>query len=366
MKSLLQIAGSALLLSLAGSASAQSIESVTMTSDSQDIVFTLRADKPLAAPAVRTYEGAVRLRFPESDVASSIQEKGDGAAIKELDVRSGSHGTAVMKLELGDNTKLSDADVRVESRKHIAVVRIARDLLPPMREARAQPLAQPAAPAAAAASAAAAPVVPAAESKAGDAKKPLLLPTAKKPAKQLDSVLAQSTSSSPMPMLIAVSALLGLAYGAMRLLTNKKKSAGLLKPAAIDIVAQKRIGPRHQLLIVRAFGREHLLSIQGGTTTPIATSDELEESFAARPEPQLDLTMSQQRALPALEKKEEETQFGSELLRVALAQRLRDQGVKPANDARSSTAPKPPISKDEKALSTAVAGLVRLRREAQL
>lgn len=359
-------AGAALLLSIAGSASAQSVESVTMTSDSEDIVFTLRADKPLATPVVRTYEGAVRLRFPDSSAPESIQNKGDGKAIKEVDVRSGSHGTTVMKLELGDNTKLTEADVRVENRKHIAVVRIARDLLPPMREAQPEKPAAPVAPAVVVATALVAPV----EAKAVAQIKPLS-PTASRPKKQLNSALQQSSAGSPVPVLIAVSALLGLAYFVLRVLM-KNKAGALPKPAAIDIVAQKRIGPRHQLVIVRAFGREHLLSIQGGTTTPIATSDELIESFAPRAEPQVDLTMSQQRMLPAMNergnehKKEEETQFGSELLRVALAQRLKDQGVVTQTEARASTAPKQPASKDEKALSTAVAGLVRLRREAQL
>jgi flagellar biogenesis protein FliO len=368
MKKVVTIAGSLLLLSLAGSASAQSIEGVTMTSDSEDFVFTLRADKPLATPVVRTYSGSVRLRFPASNAPESIQVKGDGAAVKEVDVRSGSHDTAVMKVELGDDTKLTEADVRIENRKHIAVVRIARDLLPPMREARATPAEKPAAPVVAAAATAPAPVTQKAEIKP-ELKKPLLVD---KPKKQLDSALQQSTASSPVPLLLAISAVLGLAYFVMRVLL-KKNSAGLPKPAAIDIVAQKRIGPRHQLVIVRAFGREHLLSIQGGTTTPIATSDELDESFAQRAEPQLDLTVSQQRALPAAiaPKKEEETQFGSELLRVALAQRLKDQNAgRPKSDPAAAPSGegsgRPAGVKDEKALSTAVAGLVRLRREAQL
>jgi len=367
MKSLLNIAGSMLLLSFAGSASAQSIESVTMTSDPADIVFTLRADKPLPTPVVRTYEGSVRLRFAASDAPESIQSKGDGKAIKDVDVRSGSHGTAVMKLELGDNTRLTEADVRVENRKHIAVVRIARDLLPPMREAQPPVAEKPAA-------AVAAPVVAAAS--VAEIKAPVfeskraVPPAAQRTTKGLNSALQQGATSSPIPMLIAISAVLGLAYFVMRVLMKNKASAQP-KAAAIDIVAQKRIGPRHQLMIVRAFGREHLLSIQGGTTTPIATSDELDDSFAARAELQADLTMSQQRLLPAMserlvEKKEDDTQFGSELLRVALAQRLKDQGVVSKSESRSSTPAKAPGARDEKTLSTAVAGLVRLRREAQL
>jgi hypothetical protein len=131
-------------------------------------------------------------------------------------------------------------------------------------------------------------------------------------------------------------------------------------------------------VIVRAFGREHLLSIQGGTTTPIATSDEIDESFgdklaqAARIEPGAelvrDVAISQRVAEPRESKSE--GNLGGDMIRAALAQRLSatSKRVKAADaEADADAAPAPrSAKKEDKALSQAVAGLVRLRREAQL
>jgi flagellar biogenesis protein FliO len=280
-----------------------------------------------------------------------------------------------MRLEFGDNTKLRDDDVRIENRKTSVVVRIARDLLPPLREPKQAEVPKKAeTPVAAAAPVAAAPLKLEAPKVDAKSAAPLTLtkqPSAsdKKKAEPLASSMANG--SSPMPMLIAVSAILALAYAAMRFIMKKQTNAPR-NIAPIDIVAQKRIGPRHQLVIVRAFGREHLLSIQGGNTTPIATSDEIEDSFgdklaaASRIEPSTDLVKDvsiSARAADGARETKSEVGAGSDMIRAALAQRLTaaSKRVKAA-DADATPAPK----KEEKALSQAVAGLVRLRREAQL
>lgn len=375
------IAAGVLMFS-AGAAEAQSIEAVTMTSDPNDVVFTLRADKPLSTPSVRAYEGAVRVRFPDASAPNSMTNPGDGAAIKLIDVRSGSRGSAVMRLDLGDSTKLASEDVRIENRKTSVVVRIARDLLPPLREPKVAepkkaelPVAVPAkaitTPAVAAPTAVESPAAaPTAAEKPAVQASPLALANKPAPAsKQQPLAAAMASDSSPMPMLLAISAILGLAYVAMRVVM-KKQAATPRSAAPIEIVAQKRIGPRHQLLIVRAFGREHLLSVQGGTTTPIATSDELEDTFqdklalASRIEPASDLmkdvAITQRAVEPTRETKPELT-AGGDMIRAALAQRL-SAATKSARAADSANAK----TKEDKALSQAVAGLVRLRREAQL
>jgi flagellar biogenesis protein FliO len=373
---------SAALLGYASLAQAQGIEGLTMTSDPEDIVFTVRADEPLHTPSVQTYEGSVRVRFREMDTPEVIQVRGDGAAIKLADMRGGSHDSSVLRLDLGDATKLAIEDVRVEKRGHSVVVRIARDLLPPMAEPRthdgktaaplaAAPIAAPAAPVAkpAPAPAKAEALAKAEAPAAAPAAKPAVpAPLAKAKAKDvpLAKALANNGSSSPMPMLLAVSAILAIAYAALRLVMKKQKSAqGPRAAAPIDIVAQKRIGPRHQLVIVRAFGREHLLSIQGGTTTPIATSDELFEESAPVME-RTGLLADAPTAEPAHEqprvekKKEEEAVFGGELLRAALAQRLKEA------TAPRTREPAGRPTREDKTLSQAVAGLVRLRRDADL
>jgi flagellar biogenesis protein FliO len=382
MKLLKTIGVAAALLGSVGVVEAQGIEGLTMTSDPDDIVFTVRADESLHTPSVQTFEGSVRLRFREMDTPQSIQVRGDGKAIKLADVRGGSHDSSVLRLDLGDATKLATEDVRIEKRGHSVVVRIARDLLPPMAEPRGGEAEKPAA---------AAPVAPAPVAKAAPApmkveapapapakveapaaaKPAAVAPLAKVQPKEvpLAKAMANNDSSSPMPMLIAISAILAVAYGALRLVMKKQKAAqGTRATAPIDIVAQKRIGPRHQLVIVRAFGREHLLSIQGGTTTPIATSDEtfedaapvLERTGLLADAPRSELLADEP---PRVEKKkEEEAVFGGELLRAALAQRLKEAT---APRAAKEPAVRQP-TKDEKAMSQAVAGLVRLRRDAGL
>jgi hypothetical protein len=92
---------------------------------------------------------------------------------------------------------------------------------------------------------------------------------APKPAAKKDPKLTQGGEGSAIPVLLAVTALLGLCYGAIRLVMKKQ---GAVDIPAIDVIAQKRLGPRHQLVIVRAFERDYLLSIQGGQTTVVARS----------------------------------------------------------------------------------------------
>ena len=373
-----------LLVCVSSHVQAQAIESVTMTSDPNDVVFTVRADKALSMPSMRAYDGQIRVRFPSADAPQSIQVNGDGAAIKLIDVRGGSHDSAVMRLELGDGTKLGVDDVRVENRKHIMVLRIARDLLPPLREPRVEEPAKKLLPANNPVPAPA--LAPVSPEKKGAA--PLALSAAKsaspadvKKAEPLKNVMAGPSASSPMPMLLGISAILALAYGVMRLLTKKKLPGDKLR-APIDIVAQKRIGPRHQLVIVRAFGREHLLSIQGGNTTLIAASEEIEDTFgdklalvsqesALTPDPQMIQNVAiSQKSEPARESRVE-TLTGGDLIRSAIQQRLSSAASKKSASEEMITAARANAEaqgsrKEEKALSQAVAGLVRLRREAQL
>jgi flagellar biogenesis protein FliO len=383
MNSFKPLFAAALFSALSNSAHAQAIESVTMTSDPADVVFTVRADKPLDMPSVRTSEGQVRVRFPDVDAPQSIQVAGDGAAIKLVDVRGGSHDSVMMRLDLGGNTKLSPEQVRVENRKHTMVLRIARDALPPLREPRVvEPKQLPATteePKSAPLALPAPKEAPAAQpSETKQAPAPLALTSKKveaaKTDKKLDTMMAGPSANSPMPMLIGISAILALAYAVMRMLMTKKKGAEKTR-APIDIVAQKRIGPRHQLVIVRAFGKEHLLSIQGGNTTLIAANEEIEDTFGDKLalvsreeniEPQAamiqNVAISQKAELASRDTRTDlALAMGGDRIRSAIQQRLSS-----ATRAKTSEPEAMPKNKDEKALSQAVAGLVRLRREAQL
>jgi flagellar biogenesis protein FliO len=135
--------------------------------------------------------------------------------------------------------------------------------------------------------------------------------------------LASDQSSSPMPLLISITALLALAYGALRLFM-KKNNFNTDIPI-IDIVAQKRLGPRHQLVIVRAFDRDYLLSIQGGQTTVVARSSRSKKIAAAE---ELLSPVANKRTGPAPARdaehfEDDEVTFGGELFKTALEQRER-------------------------------------------
>jgi len=330
-------------------AEAKAVEDVLITSDAQDIVLTVVADEALHAPTVRTYSGSVRIRFYDAKDTPLLRLVGDGSAVRSVDVSEGSDKSAAVVVVLGDRTRLAPTDVRVERGGAKTVFRIARGLLPALREGSPMPSAQPAAakpinkpvaapvalPPAALPPAAVAPSAPP-SAVAAPAVAPVVAPTPpravalgvkKAPAKaepKSSLKLATDQSSSPMPLLISITALLALGYGALRLFM-KKNSLNTDIPI-IDIVAQKRLGPRHQLVIVRAFDRDYLLSIQGGQTTVVARSSRSTKSAAA--EELLSPVVSKRS--PSVrtrngerEFEDDEVTFGGELFKTALEQRER-------------------------------------------
>lgn len=363
---------------------ALSVDDVTLTSDASDVVITVRGDENLTAPSVNSYEGQLRVRFPAARVQHTVQVPGDGGAIANVELRAGSHETAVIQLSLGDDTKLAVSDLRLELKKNTVVMKIARDLLPPMKviKGEAAKTAPIAAPVAAKATAVAAPA----------AAKPTANPAATKTAaakpaaaakKPLSGALAPS--ESPVPALLALSAVLGLAYLALRMFMKKRPE--LKSTPTIEVIAQKRMGARHQLVVVRAFGQDHLLSIHGTTTTHIAASEAGSEHMAienaarhvaSQRESAVSEKQRESRASEARETREaptakaevpagEETVFGGELLKLAIAQRKRDNTITRMTERKPAPAPVPEADpkEEEKVLSQAVAGLVRLRREAR-
>ena len=365
-------------------ASARAVEDVTLSADPADIVLTVASDAALHAPTIRTYPGVVRIRFYDAHETPALRLVGDGGAVRSVDVGSGSDLSAALVLMLGDRTRLAPADVRVERDEHKVVIKIARGLLPAVREGSPMqtakqvlpkpvapvaavvkaPVAKPAAPpapqvasavptppAAVAATPAVAPV--AAAPAAAPVAAPVALtqaelppaepaPPAVKPApltalgvKKAPAAVAPkselklaSGSNSAMPVLLTISALLALAYGVMRLMMRKN---GVVQIPAIDIVAQKRLGARHQLVIVRAFERDYLLSIQGGQTTVVARStrkrpDGTEHRLDASEE-MLSPVVRRRAPAPLSRELEEddEVTFGGELFKSALDQRERQR-----------------------------------------
>ena len=338
-------------------ASAQTIQDVAFTSDPEDIIVTVRADHSLPRPSVRTAEGEVVVRYPETAGPASLKLEGDGEAVRQIDVRAGSNDTVSLRLALGDSRLINRHDVRIERRRRVCVIRVARDLLPQLADPSG---AQEHAPAPA-------PPEPMAEADPPKLANPVhevaaALPTADRPERFPVNTQSQE-SSSPVPVLLSITALLAIAYGVLQLLVKRKGPAAGVSP--IEVVAQKRLGPRHQLLIVRAFGREHLLSVQGGTTTPIATNEVFDGDELLKRAPieaaALERERTGRRSTPSSATLEEPS-FGGELLKLAIAQRAMESRLK----SPLPQAPQSQPAQEQDVDSQAVAGLVRLRKEAQL
>ncbi|MET0283828.1 MAG: flagellar biosynthetic protein FliO [Polyangiales bacterium] len=276
--------------------SAKAIEDVLLGSDAQDIIITVLADSTLNAPTIRTYSGSLRVRLYDTKDTPLMKLTGDGGAVKSVDVANGSDQTAAIVVNFTDRTRLNPTDVRVEREGGKVVLRIARGLLPALHENAPAPLAKPVTPPAAAPVAAKpveapkpapvakqepaptpapvakpepAPVAKQEPAPAPAKKTPLGQPAPKSSEAVKDLKLTQGGDSSAIPVLLGVSALLALCYGVLRLVMKEQTGENI---PAIDVIAQKRLGPRHQLVIVRAFDRDYLLSIQGGQTTVVARS----------------------------------------------------------------------------------------------
>lgn len=341
---------------------AKAVEDVRLDTDANDVVVTVVADEALAVPAVRTAPGSVRVRFYDAKDTRILRLSGDGGAVRAVDLTRGSDQTAALTINFGDRTKLAPADVRVESEGDTVTLRIARGLLPAVRQLPGAPLVPAQAKSAPAPVAAKAPVVQAPAAPAAstvtvrteEAKSPSAqaaqaapekgaLGTKPAAAKRAEPELKlEQKSSSPMPILIAVTALLGLAYGGMQLMIRKKKVAGTEIPA-IDVVAQRRIGPRHQLVIVRAFDRDYLLSIQGGQTTVVARSSRkrLEEAEALLTPTSHRRTNGDDLAARAFGDDDEPT-FGGELFKNVLEERERARSENTAASMRLERAYREP------------------------
>ncbi len=246
---------------------------VRMTDAAAEIVVISADD--LGQPRVRTERGEVEIWFPTVHDNSRISASGDGAAIYRARLRPGMGASAVLDIDVGGRRKVELSDVTIERQEGATVVRIARGALVGAIEA---PAAAPAvtetvaAPAPKAATPVATEVIPA--TRAAAPASTLGTKPSKASAKAKESTLA-SGGESKLPALIALTLVLGVILGGIKLW--QRKGNALLREPEIEVVAHKRLAPGLQLYIVRAFGQEHLLSVNGKTTERIATNETFDD-----------------------------------------------------------------------------------------
>lgn len=219
-----------------------------------------------------------------------------------------------------------------------------------------------------------------------------LLPTlavTKSAADDADTKLTSAPDGPGLSALLLVSLMLFGLYLALRWM---KQRTPTLPMSDIQVVAAKRLGNKHQLLLVRALGEDILLSVNGGQTTCISSTPS-PGGHAAQEDNAQGLSVlrklqnrlgkpSESSAFPedalpigdalkAVAKKPQKD-FGQELLRMAIA-----NGHRPASaDTPAPPTPKSPRRALASALknlrdqqqseseSDAVAGLMKLRQMA--
>lgn len=356
MKSLLTLLVALPLLLAATPAAAEVIDDLQITQDESGLNLDLATQDALAAPRVRTSAGMVRLWFPNVVNDPRLERRGDGGSIRWVKLWPGVGGSAALSIRLGDRRRLDPSDVDVSHTHEGVRVHIAAVLLPPRRQASAH-------------TQTADPV----DEDAPEQATPVVADSADTPPPEVEAAPAQpastpraaglgpqpSTGSGGFAVMLLITVLLGSVFGVVKLVARRRSTRS--RPE-IDVVSSKRLGPRHQLVVVRALGEDHLLSINRGETERLASvpspeqnavelpaSDEapadllgrLREGLGLRiPEP----TSEPEAPAPKLPL-DDGGRFGSQLMRAAAAARYGASAAKPGSES--------------------VAGLVRLRERAE-
>jgi flagellar biogenesis protein FliO len=358
-------------------------------------VIELEGTEGLVEPWVRVAGSTARVWFSGIETVSRFEQGEAQAPIQSLTLRPAPAKTGLLRLELQPDHVISQRDVTITRNGKHATIRVALTAAAPAEAGAAATSANTKAAApnadttvAADSAAAEAPAAPAAvpatqvepppasaeplfkQTQASTAEPVAALPQAlqKKPEPKL---LEPTGQLSTVQLLLLLTVVLGGIYGVMRL-KLRKGGATAPVPTEIQVLGNKRLGARHQLLIVRALGQDHLISVNGGHTERIASSETLHRLPAASGG-----VLTPDAALPATQPKGParlglglssalRAVRGHELFANAEAQRTSDLARTPAGETpfgaelldfvRTSETRNAALSESE-----AIAGLVRLR-----
>lgn len=255
---------------------ASTFKSARMEVGDSDVTLYLEANGRIGTSSVRSEPGQIRIWFDGlgDDVRLDPPVSYDG--LRFVRIRPGFGQTMVVLLRVADRRTVDPAIVQVLSDGSRAFVRIPLDALPsvapaPVVEETPAPEAVDAEAEPAAVEHEAASVTPEADEVAGKASTPES--GAGLPTKDNRLRGKSGSGSSVVWVMLLVTALLGATYGVLRLIVGKRKKSPL---DDIQIVAQKRLGTRHQIVLVRALGEDHLLSVNGQQTQRIASTTSVE------------------------------------------------------------------------------------------
>jgi flagellar biogenesis protein FliO len=223
-------------------------------------------------PRVSSEPGALRVRFADATGDVRLDLLGDGGALRFVRVRPGMGDATVVVIRFPDRRQLSPDALTVERSDNGVDLSLSRSLLGTPR--------LPEAPAAVAAAAEPAPPAP----------EPVAEPEAREEAPLIASpaplFIGSRSSGAPAPsttpetterwaqgrtaLLLLLTAVSGLGLIVFSWLRSRAGKGSSRLP--ISVVATHRLSPRQQLVLIRALGQDHLLSIDGQKTERLAST----------------------------------------------------------------------------------------------
>lgn len=254
-------------------ASANRFTAVSYELTDEHAVINLESDAPVGVPRIGTPGGMVKAWFDDME-HSSIRVEGDGDVFRYLRVRPGAQGSGLLTLRLTDNRNLERAAIDIQRDGTQTRILIPRAQLPGAPEGS---------------------VIAAIEAAVGEstetddeaaaAEAPILPLGAVDADSPQDSVISEESDyglatgrGADVGIMVFVSILLGFVYIFVRFFMKKTAKAGPVSD--IEIISTKRIGSKHQLLVVRALGEDHLLSINAGRTDRITSLPTPESAYS--------------------------------------------------------------------------------------
>ncbi len=246
----------------------------------------LLSPDPLPEPTFRMGRGEVRAWLHGVE-HHRMNTQGDGMALRDVRIRTGAGESTLVHIRLGDDRRLEEADFSVVGFEGGLALRIRRAALPmaPPEEV-AFPLAglegadSEGTDADAEASAegestegtsdedGTAAVGEGAEATADGENEEGAEGSIFETETEAAIAGPRESTGTPVGLLLFITVLLAALLGVVKFIAKRRV---LPTPDDIDVVSSKRIGPRHQLIVVRALGEEHLLSVNGGQTQLITS-----------------------------------------------------------------------------------------------
>lgn len=371
-----------LLVGLPTTAFANRVTDVSFSVRDGDAVVTVTAEDPLSDPRVRSERAGLRVWFPGVDEDVRWDLKGDGKEIGEIRLRPGGSQTGLLSVALLQGRTLPRGTVRAEAQGRRFFLRIAGEALPELEQGLVPGEEVPVAGAAtgnalAEASGPGSRELEIVEEPSGEAAGPGSASAEGMAPLGTAEPGAGLSTEVYVVLLLSVAALAG--YGFLRKLKLKLPRADAW--SNIQVLGSRRLGVRHQLILVRALGEDHLLMVNGDRTERIASlpsqehhsllqehamtpHDELDDEPESGLEPELEAKRS---SLPlglgkdilnlvqrrGEERREMDSRPPEEAFRESRARELRPR--EPRREVRTQAG--------GMEASPAVQGLLRLRRE---